>query len=82
MQVFDGSTLIKSYEIVIYGDVSGDGNINTLDAIKVNRYTIGLATLSGAFLEAADASRDTRINTLDSIFINRYSIGLVTINQK
>lgn len=82
LQVFDGSTLIKSYEIVIYGDVSGDGNINTLDAIKVNRYTIGLATLSGAFLEAADASRDTRINTLDSIFINRYSIGLVTINQK
>ena len=82
LQVFDGSTLIKSYEIVIYGDVSGDGKINTLDAIKLNRYTIGLVSLSGSYLEAADASRDKRVNTLDSIIINRYSIGLVTINQK
>ena len=82
LQVFDGTTLVTSYEIVIYGDVSGDGYVNTLDAIKVNRYTIGLGTLTGAYLEAADASRDKNVNTLDSIFINRFSIGVVTINQK
>ena len=82
LAVYGDGKLVASYEIVIYGDVSGDGHINTLDAIKVNRYTIGLAALSGAYLEAADASRDTNVNTLDSIFINRFSIGLVTINQK
>ena len=81
LSVYGNGQLVASYELVIYGDVSGDGNINTLDAIKLNRYTIGLATLSGAYLEAADASRDTNVNTLDSIFINRYSIGLATISQ-
>ncbi|MBQ8626230.1 MAG: SH3 domain-containing protein [Agathobacter sp.] len=81
LAVYGNGELVASYEIVIYGDVSGDGKVNTLDAIKLNRYTIGLVTLSGAYLEAANASRDSRVNTLDSIVINRYSIGLVTINQ-
>ena len=81
LAVYGDGQLVASYEIVIYGDVSGDGKINTLDAIRLNRYTIGLVTLNGVYLEAADASRDSRVNTLDSIFINRYSIGLVTINQ-
>lgn len=81
LAVYVSGELVASYELVVYGDVSGDGRVNTLDAIKLNRYTIGLVTLDGAYLEAADASRDTRVNTLDSIVINRYSIGLTDIKQ-
>lgn len=81
LSVYGNGELVASYDLVVYGDVSGDGKVNTLDAIKLNRYTIGLATLSRAYLEAADASRDSRVNTLDSIVINRFSIGLATIKQ-
>lgn len=75
-------TLAKSYEIVIYGDVNGDGKINVLDMIKVNRHILGLSGLSGCYLDAADANRaGDGVNVLDMIFINRHALGLTTIRQ-
>lgn len=81
LAVYGNGQMVASYELVIYGDVSGDGKVNTLDSIKLCRHTLELVTLTGAYLEAADASRDSKVNTLDSIIVCRYSIGLVTINQ-
>lgn len=81
LAVYVDGTLVATKEIVIYGDVSGDGKINTLDAIKLNKYTIGLVSLKGSYLEAADASADKKVNTLDSIIINKFSIGLTKIKQ-
>ena len=73
---------MKSYEIVIYGDANGDGDINVLDMIKVNRHILGLSKLSGCYLKAADANRDNAgVNVLDMIFINRHALGLTTIKQ-
>ena len=81
--LYDGSNKeVSSYTIVIYGDVNGDGEINVLDMIKVNRHVLGLTKLSGAYLEAGDANRaGDGANVLDMIYINRHSLGLVTIKQ-
>lgn len=83
VQLYDGSgKKISSYTIVIYGDVNGDGEINVLDMIKVNRHVLGLTKLSGAYLEAGDANRaGDGVNVLDMIYINRHSLGLATIRQ-
>ena len=83
LQVYDSKKeLVKSYEIVIYGDANGDGDINVLDMIKVNRHILGLGKLSGCYLTAADANRDNAgVNVLDMIFINRHALGLTTIKQ-
>ena len=70
------------YEVVIYGDVNGDGEINVLDMIKVNRHILGLDKLSGTYLVAADANRKgDGLNVLDMIYINRHALGLSTIKQ-
>ena len=87
LEVYDANgVLAKSYEIVLYGDVNGDGDINVLDMIKVNRYILGLGKLSGCYLKAADANRDGDkegggVNVLDMIYINRHALGLTTIRQ-
>lgn len=83
VQLYDGrGKKISSYTIVIYGDVNGDGEINVLDMIKVNRHVLGLTKLSGAYLEAGDANRaGDGVNVLDMIYINRHSLGLATIRQ-
>lgn len=70
------------YEVVIYGDVNGDGEINVLDMIKVNCHILGLDKLSGTYLVAADANRKgDGLNVLDMIYINRHALGLSTIKQ-
>ena len=80
--VYVDGTLVATKEIVIYGDLSGDGKINALDAIKLNRYTIGTSSLAGCYLVAADVSGDGKSNALDAIIINRYTIGLSDIKQR
>ncbi len=78
----DGS-LVSIKEIVIYGDVNGDGSVNVLDMIKINRHSLGLETLKDAKLLAADANRQNDgVNVLDMIFVNRHSLGLTTIAQR
>jgi hypothetical protein len=80
--VYVNGALVATKEIVIYGDVNGDGKINVLDAILINRHTIGLYNIKGAYLTAADVNRDGKVNVLDAIIINRYTIGLYDIVQK
>ncbi len=80
--VYVDGVLVAMKEIVIYGDVNGDAKVNVLDAILINRSTIGLYNISGTFLTSADVNRDGKVNVLDAIIINRYTIGLSDIVQK
>lgn len=69
---------------VMYGDITGDGKINTLDITVILRYIAGLvkdAQLTKEQLAAADINGDTKINTLDITVILRYIAGLVTYEQ-
>ena len=73
---------VSSYPVVVYGDINGDGAVNALDMIKLNRYIIGQENLSGAYLEAADANRKgDGVNALDMIILNRHILGSTTIEQ-
>lgn len=82
VEVYVDNKKKTSYEVVIYGDVNGDGEINVLDMIKVNRHILGLDKLSGVYLVAADANRKgDGLNVLDMIYINRHALGLSTIKQ-
>lgn len=81
--VYDaGGVMAASYEVVIYGDVNGDGQINALDMIKMNRHVLGISSLTGAYLTAADANgKNDGANALDMIIMNRHILGLAAIDQ-
>ena len=75
--VYDASgKLKKTYDIV------GDGAVNALDMIKLNRHILGKGTLTGSYLEAADANRKgDGGNALDMIIMNRHILGKSKISQ-
>lgn len=82
LAVYVNDILVGTKDIVIYGDVNGDGQINVLDIIKTNRNILALDQLSGAYKEAGDANRKgDGISILDLIVLNRHSLGLTTIQQ-
>ena len=64
------------YTIVVYGDVDGDGRINALDALQVEKSNVNMLTLDDVQREAADVKNDARVNSLDSLAIKRYVVGL------
>lgn len=74
--------LKKTYDIVIYGDVNGDGAISMPDLIRMNRYILDMTQLTGPYLEAGDVNRkQDGVNMPDLIKINRYILDQSTITQ-
>jgi len=60
---------------VVLGDVTGDGNVNIVDALFVARHAVGLP-VSNFNTDAADVNCDGQINIVDALFIARKAVGL------
>ena len=79
-------TIINSSEtrtltVVVYGDTSGDGVINALDLLQVQKSILGTYTLNDAYKEAGDPSKDGKINALDLLQVQKSILGTYTISQ-
>ncbi len=69
------------YYLLIYGDVSGDGKINSHDTMAVYRYILGLTSPSEIVKLAMDVTGDGKVNSHDSMGIYRSILGLKLIDQ-
>lgn len=63
--LLDDETVVDEVELVIEGDVNGDGAVDVLDASRVARITSGFGEVSGSFKRAADISYDDKIDITD-----------------
>ena len=64
--------------MVLMGDVNGDGKINTRDALLTLRYASKKITESDLNLAAADVNGDGKVNTRDALLILRYASKKIT----
>ena len=72
----------STYTIIIYGDLSGDGQINSADLLKMRQHLLGSSTLNGAYLEAGKVqSRGGTMNSADLLLLRKHLLGTATINQ-
>ncbi len=65
-------------EEIIWGDASGDGKVNAMDATRILRYAAKLITEDKIDLIAADVNSDGRVNAMDATRILRYAAKLIT----
>ena len=68
-----------SYTIVIKGDNNGDGKVNSADALRTQRHSIGSLSLTGAELAASDVNGDGKFNSADALLMQRFSVGTYSI---
>ncbi len=62
------------------GDINGDGKINVLDIVKLQRMIVGLESIDDATTSAADLNGDGKVNVLDIVKLQRHIVGLETIS--
>ncbi len=67
--------------VVIYGDTSGDGYIDALDLLQVQKSILGTYSLVDAYAKAADASKDGIIDALDLLQVQKNILGTYSIVQ-
>ena len=61
---------------VTWGDVNGDGKVNSTDAVLILRYAAQLGV--DIDTAAADVNGDGKINSTDAVLILRYAVQLIT----
>lgn len=71
----------KTYTIIIYGDVNGDGEITTLDLLIVQKHLLKKTTLTNVYLKAADVNKDGNVTTLDLLLIQKHLLKKSNISQ-
>ncbi|MBE6155636.1 MAG: hypothetical protein E7164_02630 [Firmicutes bacterium] len=69
-----------TYNIVIKGDSTGDGNINIQDLLRVQKYILGYADMNGSYLKAGDTNQDGIVDIVDLLRIQKHILGYLTIN--
>jgi hypothetical protein len=61
---------------LICGDVTLDGILTILDALRIAQHAVGVITLMPGPLSVADVDRSGRVNILDSLLIAQTTVGL------
>ena len=79
--IINNDTDTETLEAIIKGDTSGDGVINALDLLQVQKSILETYNLTGASLEAADTSGDGVINALDLLQVQKNILGTYEIEQ-
>lgn len=72
---------VKTYEIILYGDVNGDGKIAANDYLMIKDSIMGKLTLSGSKKEASDIDKNGKIAASDYLRIKDSIMGTYKITQ-
>ena len=78
-----GGSAIDAYYVLMYGDLDGDGNVNTTDAATAAQVGAGYQDLEGGdlFLTAGDIDLSGDITSSDAAAIAQAAAGVVDIDQ-
>lgn len=84
IQFVDEQNVIKmEYYVIVYGDVNGDGKINSTDLLVLQRHILEIEPLRGLYLKAGNINKNGKNpSSLDSLLIQRHILGLKLIEQK
>ena len=83
LQILDvDNKVIYEYNLVIFGDVTSDGKINSGDLLKIVKHLNDSSVIDNLYIfKAADVTGDTKINSGDLLKIVKYLNNLVTLGN-
>ena len=75
--------LILEYYFVLYGDVNGDGRINSIDLLVLQRHILEIEKIEGVAYKAGNINKNgNKPTSVDLLLIQRHILGLKIIEQK
>ena len=74
---------IAEYTVILYGDVNGDGKINSVDLLVLQRHILEIQTIDEIFQKAGNINKNGKKPTsVDLLLIQRHILGLQIIKQR
>ncbi len=82
IQVKEDGKILKEYQIIIYGDVNGDGKINSVDLLVLQRHILEIEILDDIYQKSANIRKNgNKPSSVDLLLIQRHILGLQIIKQ-
>lgn len=77
-----GTTKLKEYTVIIYGDLDGDGLVTSKDILYLKRHIMGISALTGIYQKAGNVDKGTDgITSKDILYMKRQILGIASIPQ-
>ena len=70
----DSGIYTPDYQEVLLGDVNRDGNVDVIDALEIQKYTVDKVQLDDEQLYIADVNDDGIVDVLDALMIQKFAV--------
>ena len=82
IQIKENGEVLREYQIILYGDSNGDGKINSVDLLVLQRHILEIEPLKEIYLKASNVRKiGNRPTSVDLLLIQRHILGLQEIEQ-
>ena len=82
IRVKENGNILREYKIILYGDSNGDGRINSVDLLVLQRHILEIESLDDIFIKASNVRRvGVKPTSIDLLLIQRHILGLQEIKQ-
>ena len=82
IRVIENEDVLREYKFILYGDVTGDGKINSTDLLVLQRYILEYEKLDDIYLKAGNINKNGKKPTsVDLLLIQRHILGFKYIEQ-
>lgn len=80
--VKEDGKILREYTIILYGDANGDGKINSVDLLVIQRHILEIESIEEIYIKASNINKNGKNPTsVDLLLIQRHILGLQIIQQ-
>lgn len=82
IQAKENGKILREYQIILYGDVNGDGKINSVDLLVLQRHILEIETIEKIYQKSANIRKNAnKPSSVDLLLIQRHILNLQIIAQ-
>ena len=82
VRVKENGKILREYQVILYGDNNGDGKINGIDLLVLQRHILEIEEMDGIYLKAANTRKTARKpSSIDLLLIQRHILEIKFIEQ-
>lgn len=82
IRIKEDGKILREYKIIIYGDSNGDGKINSIDLLVLQRHILEIQPIEDIYRKASNINKNGKKPTsVDLLLIQRHILGLQIIEQ-
>ena len=80
--VKENGNILREYKIILYGDNNGDGKINGIDLLVLQRHILEIERMNEIYIKSANIRKTAvKPTSIDLLLIQRHILEIQFINQ-